>query len=444
MRRVVVTGLGMVTPLGCGVETTWPALLAGKSGARDDRPLRGRRPRLPDRLPDPARRRLRRHLQPRPTGWSRRSSARSIDFIVYAMAAATQALDDAGWQPKTDDDQIATGVLIGSGIGGLGGIDDAAHHPAREGPAPDLALLHSRPADQPRRRARLDRARAQGPEPCGRHRLLDRRARDRRRRAADRPRRCRRDGRRRHRIAGQPPVARRLRRLPGAVDRLQRRADRAPRAPTTATATASSWARAPASSCSRSYEHAKARGAKIYAEVIGYGLSGDAYHITAPSEDGDGAYRCMKAALKRAGIDARRTSTTSTPTAPRRRSATRSSSAPSSGWSATRPAKLVDVVDQVGDRPPARRGRRGRGDLLPILAIRDQVAPPTLNLDNPSVETPIDLVPHQAKKRDIDVALSNSFGFGGTNASLVFRRAAYAAASGQGAESTVSPQSIVG
>jgi 3-oxoacyl-[acyl-carrier-protein] synthase II len=167
-------------------------------------------------------------------------------------------------------------------------------------------------------------------------------------------------------------------------------------------------------------EHALARGARIYAEIVGYGMSGDAYHITSPSEDGDGAYRCMQAALNRAGLR----------------------------------ASDVDYINahgtstQVGDeielraverllanapqRPAMSSTKSATGHLLgaagaieaifSILAIRDQVAPPTINLDNPSVETEIDLVPHKAKQRKIDVALSNSFGFGGTNASLVMRR----------------------
>ena len=169
------------------------------------------------------------------------------------------------------------------------------------------------------------------------------------------------------------------------------------------------------------YEHAKARGAKIYAEVIGYGLSGDAYHITAPSEDGDGGFRAMRSALKQRRARRRPTSTTSTPTAPRRRSATRSSWAPSSGCSATHAAKLVDVVDQVGDRPPAGRRRRVEA-IFSILAIRDQIAPPTINLDNPVGETATSTSCRtRAKKRTIDRRrCRTSFGFGGTNASLIF------------------------
>ena len=170
------------------------------------------------------------------------------------------------------------------------------------------------------------------------------------------------------------------------------------------------------------YEHAKARGAKIYAEVIGYGLSGDAYHITSPSEDGDGAYRCMTAAIKRAGIapsdiDYINAHGTSTPLGDEIELKAVERVA------RQRRREALHVLDQVGHRAPARRGRRGRGDLLDAGHAR-RVVPPTLNLDNPSVETAIDLVPNKAKERPIDVVLSNSFGFGGTNASLVLRRAA--------------------
>ena len=168
------------------------------------------------------------------------------------------------------------------------------------------------------------------------------------------------------------------------------------------------------------YEHAKARGAKIYAEVIGYGLSGDAFHITSPAEDGDGAFRCMSAAIKRAGIspaeiDYVNAHGTSTPLGDE--------------------LELKAVERVVGDAASTltmSSTKSAIGHLLgaagaveaifSILAMRDGVVPPTLNLDNPSVETPIDLVPHRAKRKDVNVALSNSFGFGGTNASLIFRR----------------------
>ncbi len=167
-------------------------------------------------------------------------------------------------------------------------------------------------------------------------------------------------------------------------------------------------------------EHAKARGAKIYAEVIGYGMSGDAYHITSPSEDGDGAFRCMQAALKRAGISAGDLDYINA----------HGTSTPLGDEIELRAAERL-LGNQAG-RVSMSSTKSAIGHLLgaagaveaifTTLAIRDQIAPPTINLDHPSVETPIDLVPHQARKREINVALSNSFGFGGTNASLVLRR----------------------
>jgi len=167
-------------------------------------------------------------------------------------------------------------------------------------------------------------------------------------------------------------------------------------------------------------DHAKARGAKIYAEIIGYGLSGDAYHITAPTPDGDGAYRCMSMAMKRAGIQADdidyiNAHGTSTPLGDE-----------------IELGAVQRLVGNAAGRISMSSTKSCIGHLLgaagaveaifSILAIRDRVAPPTINLDNPSVDTPMDLVPYKARERDINVALSNSFGFGGTNASLIFRR----------------------
>ena len=241
----------MVTPLGCGVETDLVA-----SARRQERRAAASPSFDVDDLPAQIACDI-----PRgdgsdgtfnPDQWMEPKEQRKVDdFIVFAMAAATQALQRC---------RLAARELRGPDrdrrSDRLGHRRPRRHrrrldHAAREGPAAHLAVLHPRPADQSRLRLCLDRARPQGTEPCGRHGLLDRRARHRRRVAPDRARRCRRDGRRRHRIAGQPAVARRLRRLPGAVDRLQRHARRRPRVPMTGTATASSWARAPASSCSR-------------------------------------------------------------------------------------------------------------------------------------------------------------------------------------------------
>ncbi len=168
------------------------------------------------------------------------------------------------------------------------------------------------------------------------------------------------------------------------------------------------------------YEHARARGARIYAEIIGYGLSGDAYHITAPAPDGDGAYRAMAMALKRAGIsagdidyvNAHGTSTMADEIELHAVERLLGNAAAKVSMSSTKSA-IGHLLGAAGAVEA----------IFSILAIRDGIAPPTLNLDNPSVETAIDLVPHAARRRDIDVALSNSFGFGGTNASLIFRRA---------------------
>jgi 3-oxoacyl-[acyl-carrier-protein] synthase II len=170
------------------------------------------------------------------------------------------------------------------------------------------------------------------------------------------------------------------------------------------------------------YEHAKNRGARIYAELIGYGMSGDAFHITAPTESGDGAFRCMTAALKRANVtpdqvDYINAHGTSTPLGDEIELRT-----------------VQRLLGNAAGRVSMSSTKSSIGHLLgaagaveaifSVLAMRDQVAPPTLNLDNPSAETPVDLVPYEARRRDIDVVLSNSFGFGGTNASLVFRRVA--------------------
>ncbi len=169
-------------------------------------------------------------------------------------------------------------------------------------------------------------------------------------------------------------------------------------------------------------EHAKARGAKIYAEVIGYGMSGDAYHITAPAPDGDGALRCMNAAIRRAGIspgdiDYINAHGTSTPLGDE----IELGAVQKLVGNAAGTVSMSSTKSCVGHLLGAAGAIEA---IFSILAIRDGIVPPTINLDNPSVETPIDLVPHQARKRDVNTVLSNSFGFGGTNASLIFRRCA--------------------
>ncbi|MFE1600170.1 beta-ketoacyl-ACP synthase II [Methylobacterium sp. ID0610] len=417
MRRVVVTGLGMVSPLGSGVDITWRRLIEGQSGAArveafdvSDIPCQiacsiplgnaGEGAFNPDAYVEP-------------------KEQRKVDpFIVYAMAASAQALDDADWHPTSHEDQCATGVLIGSGIGGIGGIYDASVTLFEKGPR------RISPFFIPGRIINLASGQVsiahglKGPNHAvvtacstGAHAVGD---------AA------------RLIALGDADVM-----LAGGaespINRLSLAGFAACRALSTGFNDQPTKASRPYDRdrdgfvmgegagvlVLEEYEHAKARGAKIYAEVVGYGLSGDAYHITSPSPDGDGAYRCMSAAVKRAGIQASdidyiNAHGTSTPLGDE--------------------LELKAVERLLGEARGVSMSstKSATGHLLgaagaieaifSVLAIRDQVVPPTLNLDNPSVETAIDLVPHEARRRKVDVVLSNSFGFGGTNASLIMRR----------------------
>jgi 3-oxoacyl-[acyl-carrier-protein] synthase II len=335
------------------------------------------------------------------------------------MAAADEAIADSGWVPATEDDRYATGVLIGSGIGGIGGIYDASvtlHEkgPRRISPFFIPGRIINLAAGQVSIKHGLKGPNHAVVTACstGAHAIGD----------ASRL------------IAlGDADVM-----VAGGaespVNRLSIAGFSACRALSTGFNDAPERASRPYDKdrdgfvmgegagvvVLEEYEHAKARGAKIYAEIIGYGLSGDAYHITSPSPDGDGAFRCMTAAVKRAGIapsqiDYITAHGTSTP--------------------AGDELELKAIERLLGDDAPKATmsstksavghllGAAGAVEaIFSILTIRDGVIPPTLNLDHPSVETGIDLVPHEAKRKRVDVALSNSFGFGGTNASLVMRR----------------------
>jgi 3-oxoacyl-[acyl-carrier-protein] synthase II len=408
----------MVTPLGCGVEMTWKRLLAGESGARNVDTFEVSD--LPARIAC---------MIPRgdgtggtynPNDWMEPKEQRKVDaFITYAMCAATQAIRDAGCAPNTYEEQVATGVMIGSGIGGVGGIAETALVLKEKGPR------RVSPFFIPGRLINLASGYVsiahglKGPNHAvvtacstGAHAIGD-------------------AGRL---IAlGDADVM-----VAGGaespLDRLSMAGFAACRALSTAFNEEPTRASRPYDKDRDGFvmgegagvvvleelERARARGARIYAELIGYGLTGDAYHITSPSEDGDGAFRCMKAALKRAGItpaeiDYINAHGTSTPVGDE--------------------IELNAVQRLVGEdasRIAMSSTKSSIGHLLgaagaveaifSILAMRDRVAPPTLNLDNPSVKALVDLVPHKAREREIDVVLSNSFGFGGTNASLVFRR----------------------
>jgi 3-oxoacyl-[acyl-carrier-protein] synthase II len=418
MRRVVVTGLGMVTPLGSGVEHVWSRLIAGDSGAAkvssfetDDLACK-----IACQIPlgDGSDGTF------NPDAYLEVKEQRKVDpFIVYAMAAATQALDDADWHPKSHEDQCATGVLVGSGIGGIGGIYDASITLHEKGPR------RVSPFFIPGRIINLASGQIsiahglKGPNHAvvtacstGAHAIGD---------AA----RLIAFGDADVMVAGGAE---------SPVNRLSLAGFAACRALSTGFNEAPTKASRPYDKdrdgfvmgegagvvVLEEYEHAKARGAKIYAEVIGYGLSGDAYHITSPSPDGDGAYRCMTAAVKRAGIspseiDYINAHGTSTPMGDELelKAVERllGDSAAKASMSSTKSA-IGHLLGAAGAVEA----------IFSILTIRDGVLPPTLNLDNPSVETSIDLVPHEAKRKRVDVALSNSFGFGGTNASLVMRR----------------------
>lgn len=417
MRRVVITGLGLVSPLASGVEETWKRLIAGESGARritefevDDLACQ-----IACRIPvgDGTNGTFNADLHMEP------KEQRKVDpFIVYAVGAADQALDDADWHPESDEDQVRTGVLIGSGIGGIEGIVEAGYTLRDKGPR------RISPFFIPGRLINLASGHVsikhglRGPNhsvvtacATGTHAIGD---------AA----RLIAFGDADVMVAGgtESPVSRISLSGFAACKALSTKRNDDPTAasrPYDEDRDGFVMGEGAGVVVLEELEHALARGAKIYAEVIGYGLSGDAYHITAPTESGEGAERCMVAALKRAEItpdqidyiNAHGTSTMA---------------------DTIELGAVERVVGDAASKISMSSTKSAIGHLLgaagaaeaifSTLAIRDNIAPATLNLDNPAVSTKIDLVPHKARERKIDVALSNSFGFGGTNASLVLRR----------------------
>ena len=418
MRRVVITGLGMVSPLACGVEATWSRLLEGESGAR--RIEKFEVADLPSKIACQIPRGDGANGTYNPDQWMEPKEQRKVDeFITYAMCAATQAIEDSGWKPTSYEDRIRTGVMIGSGIGGLEGIAETSLVLRDKGPR------RVSPFFIPGRLINLASGYVsithglKGPNHAvvtacstGAHAIGDA-ARLIMWDDAD------------VMVAGgaESPVVRialagfaACRALSTGFNDEPTRASR----PYDKARDGFVIGEGAGVVVLEEYEHAKSRGATIYAEVIGYGLSGDAHHITAPAEDGDGAFRCMMMALKRAGIPAAEIDYinahgTSTPLGDE-----------------IELGAVQRLLGNAAGRTSMSSTKSAIGHLLgaagaveaifSILAMRDQIAPPTINLDNPSVETPIDLVPHEPRRREIRVVLSNSFGFGGTNASLVFRR----------------------
>src|SRR5436190_1780479 len=419
MRRVVVTGLGMVTPLACGVEETWKRILAGESGARriEKFEVGDLAAKIACQIPrgDGS------NGTYNPDQWMEPKEQRRVDeFIVFAMCAARQAIEHSGWKPTSYEDQIATGVMIGSGIGGIEGIAETSLVLADKGPRRvSPFFIPGRIINLASGYVSIEHG-LKGPNHAvatacstGAHAIGD---------SA------------RLIALGDADVM-----LAGGtespINRLSIAGFAACRALSTAFNDDPPKASRPYDKrrdgfvmgegagvmVLEEYEHAKARGATIYAELVGYGLTGDAYHITAPSEDGDGAFRCMSAALKRAGvtaaeidyINAHGNSTMADGIEPGAGERVLGNAAGKVSMSSTKSC-IGHLLGAAGAVEA----------IFSVLAMRDGMAPPTINLDNPSVETPIDLVPHKPRQRDIDVVLSNSFGFGGTNASLVFRRAA--------------------
>ncbi len=427
-RRVGVTGIGLITPLGQGTEVTWAAILAGKSGigrvttfdASVDYACRvaGEVPRVDGRGgggPD-----IPGSFDPDQT-LSTRDQRRVDDFILYAIAAADEAVRDSGWQPGEEDveGRERTGVMIGSGIGGLATIERTSvelHEkgPRRVSPFFIPSALINLASGQVSIRYGFKGPNHSVVTACatGAHAIGD-------------ASRLIKYGDADVMLAGGAEAAICPVGMAGFI---------AARAMSTGFNDTPEKASRPYDKdrdgfvmgegagvlMLEEYEHAKARGAKIYAEVAGYGLAGDAYHITAPAEDGDGGFRAMKAALKDAGVEMSQVNYinahgTSTPLGDE--------------------IELGAVTRLLGDaagKATMSSTKSATGHLLgaagaieaafSVLAIRDQIAPPTINLDNPSVETAIDLVPNKAKPMKIDVVLSNSFGFGGTNASVVFKK----------------------
>ncbi len=420
MRRVVVTGMGMLTPLGCGLEATWSRLIAGESGLRkiDTFEVSDITCKIAGMIPygDGT------NGTYNPDQWMEPKEQRKVDkFIVYGMCAARQALEHARWKPTTPEEQNTTGVLIGAGIGGVEGIGETALVLHERGPRRvSPFFVPGRIINMVSGYVSIEHG-LRGPNhsvvtacSTGAHAIGD---------------------------------AGRLIALGDAdvmvcggaespVNRISMAGFAAARALSTGFNDTPTKASRPydrdrdgfvmgegaGALVLEEYEHAKARGATIYAELIGYGMSGDAHHITAPAPDGDGAFRSMQAAVKRAGIqpgdlDYINAHGTSTPLGDEIELGAVQRLV---GNSASR-VSMSSTKSSIGHL----LGAAGAVEaIFCILAMRDQVVPPTLNLDNPSVETPIDLVPHKARKRNVEVALSNSFGFGGTNASLIFRRSA--------------------
>ena len=425
MRRVVVTGIGLLTPLGHGVDATWQGILAGKSGANrisgfdpagygceiacEVPRVDGRGNGGPD-VPG--------SFDPDQTV-SPKDQRRLDDFILYAIAAADEAVRDANWMPEDEEARLRTGVMIGSGIGGLPAIERTVLEMAEKGPrrvSPFFipSALINLASGQVSIRYGFKGPNHSVVTACatGAHAIGD---------AA----RIIRYGDADVMVAGGAE---------GSVCPIGIAGFVACRAMATSFNDAPETASRPYDAARdgfvmgegagvvvlEEYEHARARGAKIYGEVAGYGLSGDAYHITAPSEDGDGGFRAMRAAIRDAGVDPAEITYVNAHGTSTMADGIEVGAVERALGEAAKGVAMSSTKSSIGHL----LGAAGAVEaIFTLLAIRDQVAPPTINLDNPNVETVMDLVPWKAKPMKIDVAMSNSFGFGGTNAALILKKA---------------------
>ncbi|CAA6604487.1 3-oxoacyl-(acyl-carrier-protein) synthase II [Rhodospirillaceae bacterium LM-1] len=418
MRRVVVTGMGMVSPLGCSVDATWANLIEGRSGIKyiDRFDVSDLAAKVAGLIPmgkdDPKLFDADRYVPPK-------DQRKMDDFILYAMAAGLQAVEDAGIADIPEEAKLRTGVMVGSGIGGLGTIQDAAVVLKEQGPR------RISPFFIPSSLVNLATGHLsikygfKGPNhsavtacATGAHAIGDA-ARLIQFEDAD------------IMVAGGTEAA---------VCRLGIAGFAAARALCTSFNDRPTEASRPWSKDRDGFvmgegagvvvleelEHAKKRGAKIYAEVVGYGLSGDAYHITAPSEDGDGAYRCMKAAMKRAGVNPEDIDYVNAHGTSTMADTIELGAVKRAFGDAAYKISMSSTKSAIGHL----LGAAGAVEaIFSILSIREQIVPPTLNLRDPDEGCDLDLVPLAAKKRKVRAALSNSFGFGGTNAALIFKAA---------------------
>ena len=416
MRRVVVTGLGLVTPLGIGVENVWKRLLSSESGIGAIQSFDVSD--LPAKIAGQVPRGETTAGNFNADDWVLPKDQRKMDeFIIFAISAATQAVEDAGWKPTDEESLERTGVMIGSGIGGLPGIAETSmilHEkgPRRISPFFIPSCLINLASGQVSIKYGFKGPNHAVVTACstGAHAIGDA-ARLIQWEDAD------------VMVAGGTEAA---------VCRIGLAGFAAARALSTAFNDEPQRASRPWDEARDGFvmgegagvvvleelEHAKKRGAKIYGEIIGYGMSGDAYHITAPAEDGNGGFRAMRNALKRSGlakedIDYINAHGTSTPLGDEIELGAVKRLFEDHAYKLSMSSTKSAIGHLLGAAGSVEA-------IYSLLTLRDQIVPPTLNLEKPSASCDIDLVPLKAKERKVRYALSNSFGFGGTNASLIF------------------------